>query len=232
MQYGIDNEAIVRQLWSEKTGMDFQPDVSISKSHTFMMASLDGLCGTHVLEIKCAGEEDHDIAISGKIPKKYFPQVQHQMSVYGVDSMTYLSAHKIRDDKWDLRAVQVGYDHDYVNDMIPKEKAFWEKVIYMDPPEMTALDKVCKDTDPEWVPHWLKAKSYKEQMDYFKDMYDEEKSILVKMANGRSVEGQLGKFTRSLRKGNVDYSKIPELQGVDLNPYRKEPIEAWTATFA
>jgi hypothetical protein len=30
---------------------------------------------------------------------------------------------------------------------------------------------------------------------------------------------------RSLRRGSIDYSRIPELRGVDLEPYRKKPVE-------
>ena len=34
-------------------------------------------------------------------------------------------------------------------------------------------------------------------------------------------------FTRSVRKGLVDYKSIPELKGVDLEMYRKESTESW-----
>lgn len=35
------------------------------------------------------------------------------------------------------------------------------------------------------------------------------------------------KYSYSLRIGSVDYAKIPELTGVDLNKYRKEPVKSW-----
>jgi len=34
-------------------------------------------------------------------------------------------------------------------------------------------------------------------------------------------------FTKSIRKGLVEYKNIPELMGVDLERYRKESTEAW-----
>jgi len=30
-----------------------------------------------------------------------------------------------------------------------------------------------------------------------------------------------------LRKGTVDYTKIPEIQGVDLEKYRKKAVSFW-----
>lgn len=39
-------------------------------------------------------------------------------------------------------------------------------------------------------------------------------------------------LTRTERKGSVDYSKIPELQGIDLEPYRKAGSSYWKITGA
>ena len=33
-----------------------------------------------------------------------------------------------------------------------------------------------------------------------------------------------------VRKGNVDYAKIPELKGIDLEKYRKGSISSWRIT--
>ena len=33
-----------------------------------------------------------------------------------------------------------------------------------------------------------------------------------------------------MRKGSVEYTRIPELKGIDLELYRKEPVETWTLT--
>ncbi len=44
-----------------------------------------------------------------------------------------------------------------------------------------------------------------------------------------NVPSRCGNFVFDciMRKGLVDYSKIPELQGIDLEKYRKEPNAAW-----
>lgn len=41
--------------------------------------------------------------------------------------------------------------------------------------------------------------------------------------------GKWGAYTLnvSIRPGSVEYSKIPQLQGVDLEPYRKESVQVY-----
>jgi hypothetical protein len=35
-------------------------------------------------------------------------------------------------------------------------------------------------------------------------------------------------FTYTIRKGSIDYKLVPELKGVDLEPYRKAEVTQWT----
>jgi len=50
---------------------------------------------------------------------------------------------------------------------------------------------------------------------------------LIEIANNKNARiGDL-KLTKSIRKGTVDYGKIIELEGVDLEQYRKDPVVAW-----
>ena len=47
------------------------------------------------------------------------------------------------------------------------------------------------------------------------------KKNLQELANGKSCIGGGIRFARQTRKGNVDYSAIKELEGVNLELYRK-----------
>jgi len=47
-------------------------------------------------------------------------------------------------------------------------------------------------------------------------------SMILTQANMGQVVGSGVKIARIERKGSVDYAKIPELNGVDLEKYRKE----------
>ncbi|HUH57055.1 MAG TPA: hypothetical protein VL020_00880, partial [Pseudomonadales bacterium] len=50
---------------------------------------------------------------------------------------------------------------------------------------------------------------------------------LVKMAGGKDASIHGRPLTKVERKGNVDYAKVPELNGVDLEKYRKKGSEFW-----
>src|SRR5208337_1949303 len=80
MQRGLDLEPIARELFTIRTGIEMFPRVVV---RDWAMASLDGLSimGHKILEIKCPGPKDHELALCGKIPEYYFPQLQHQMMV-------------------------------------------------------------------------------------------------------------------------------------------------------
>ena len=48
---------------------------------------------------------------------------------------------------------------------------------------------------------------------------------LQKLATARRTYGCGTEVLRSFRRGSIDYSRIPELRGIDLEPYRKKPVE-------
>ena len=102
MKRGHDLEAEARQAFEamyETLYMDkitVVPYVVQSDIYEWMIASLDGLdMGKGVMvEIKCPGQKDHDLAMSGKIPEHYIPQLQHQLFVTGLNKMFYFSYRK------------------------------------------------------------------------------------------------------------------------------------------
>lgn len=53
---------------------------------------------------------------------------------------------------------------------------------------------------------------------------------LIAAAGDESCRGAGVQLTKYSRQGNVDYSKIPELWGLNLSDYRKPPIDAWRLT--
>ncbi len=118
MQRGIDLEPIARELFSLQTGFEVYPKVIVKD---WAMASLDGIskdCRC-VVEIKCPGEKDHSIAMSGKVPDHYYPQLQHQIHLSEVDEMYYFSF-----DGIDGVSVKVKRDDAYISKMVEEEKRF------------------------------------------------------------------------------------------------------------
>ena len=133
MQHGIDTEPLAREAFEKITGIFVLPEVRIHPDLHWMMASMDGvsLDGTNAVEIKCPRSRiDHDKAQSGIIPEKYFPQLQHQMHVCGLDYIYYFSFHK------DSQALlTVHRDDQYIKMMIEEEKKFWDCMQSLLPPE-------------------------------------------------------------------------------------------------
>ena len=93
MQRGLDMEGQAREHFSMMTGIEVKPSASFSRSVEFMMASLDGISsdGLTIVEIKCAGQADHGLAVKGQVPEHYMPQLQHQMAVCEVKELYYFS---------------------------------------------------------------------------------------------------------------------------------------------
>jgi len=51
------------------------------------------------------------------------------------------------------------------------------------------------------------------------------------MATARRTYGSGIEVLKSLRKGAVDYSRVPELRGVNLESFRKPPVEVIKINF-
>jgi len=126
MERGIELEEPARQLYTEMTGIQVKDKVVFHPFYNWMMASLDGMSvdNKRIMEIKVAGKVDHALAKKGKIPEKYYPQLQHQMEVcrelFGIDEMDYFSF-----NGKEGVIVNVKRDHVYIQGMIEKELEFW-----------------------------------------------------------------------------------------------------------
>jgi putative phage-type endonuclease len=223
MQRGLDLEPIARELFTLKTKVDVEPRVVIKD---WAMASLDGISesGNCVVEIKCPGDKDHELAVSGRIPQHYYPQLQHQMYVCDVDEMYYFSF-----DGIDGVIVDIKRDQEYIDKMLIEGKKFYDCIINKTPPEPTEGDFVKRD-DLEWAEL---AEEWKDVNHMLKDLEIKEEELrkrLIQLCQKQNSEGFGVRLCQVERKGNVEYAKIKELQGVDLEPYRKPPIASWRIT--
>lgn len=125
MQRGRELEPQARSLYEFFTDRCMLPTVVEHPHYKFMSASFDGLSpfGNSACEIKIPGKIDHQKALDGKIPEKYFPQLQHQMFVANLDNIDYFS--------WngDTHAIiNVKRNQEYILKMIERELRFWEFV--------------------------------------------------------------------------------------------------------
>lgn len=128
MQRGLDLEPVARDLFTIKTGIEMNPKIIVKD---WAMASLDGMDDSRkfILEIKCPGPKDHELALENKIPGHYYPQLQHQMYVCDVKEMFYFSF-----DGIEGAIVYVSRNDEYIEKMIFEEKKFYDCLINKTPP--------------------------------------------------------------------------------------------------
>jgi putative phage-type endonuclease len=223
MKSGIELEPLARSLFVLKTGLFVEPKVVVKD---WAMASLDGIdpSNKHVVEIKCSGEKYHQLAMQGKIPDHYYPQLQHQMYVCDVESMDYFSF-----DGIDGITVKVKRDEEYIAKMIEEELKFFECLKNNTPPENEKADYIERN-DSLWQQCASKWISVSESL---KELEKEEQQLreqLIFLSGESNTKGAGISLCQVQRKGNIDYSKIPELSSIDLEKFRKKSTSSWRIT--
>jgi putative phage-type endonuclease len=223
MQRGIDLEETARELFTIKTGIKVSPKVLFHKNYEWMMASLDGIsdCHKYVIEIKCPGPFDHSIALSGKIPDHYYPQLQHQMEVCDVEEMIYFSF-----DGYDGTIVMVSKNPKYIEKLLEEEEKFYECMQTKQPPELTNKDYKEK-TDELWQQYASKWKSTYQRLKSLEKEEEFLRNQLIMLAGQSNSQGAGIKVSKMMRKGNVDLNRLSGDLRIDLEKYRKNPIESW-----
>jgi len=223
MQRGLDLEPIARDLFNIQTGIKMNPTVVIKD---WAMASLDGIssCGQFIVEIKCPGHKDHAISLEGKIPDQYYPQIQHQMYVTDLQFAYYYSF-----DGIEGVIVIVKRDDEYIAKMVEEEKKFYECLINKIPPESNQ-DNFIERNDDLWEEY---ASQWKLVTESIKELEIEEEKLrkkLIFLSGESNSKGAGISLCQIQRKGNIDYSKIPELKTLNLDLYRKASINIWRIT--
>jgi putative phage-type endonuclease len=224
MQRGLDLEPIARELFMIKSGIKVSPKVVVKD---WAMASLDGMseCRKYIVEIKCPGEKDHAIALSGNIPDHYYPQLQYQMYICNVEEMFYFSF-----DGVDGVIINVKRDYTgYIGQMIHNGMDFYERLINRAPPDPTEKDYIERN-DEIWKETVLKWKLLAESEKELEKKKEELRKELIFLSGESNTKGSGLSLCQVTRVGMINYSKIECLQEMDLEPYRKPPSTSWRIT--
>lgn len=227
MSRGIAMEETARQSFEKKMGVEVFPRCIEHSTLSFMMASLDGIDMDQktCVEIKCAGKEDHSTALAGRVPDKYYPQLQHQLEVTGLEGMYYFSF-----DGRDGTIVEVARDQAYIDNMIEQERCFYKCMLDLEPPALTDRDLISMEEDEQWRYTASQWNSINLQLKALEKEEELLRGKLIDLAQDRNVFGGNVRLTKSIAKGAVDYSKISEMNGVDLNQFRKKSYVKWRLT--
>lgn len=201
--------------------IEMKPTLAEHKDYPFIKCSLDGYNkeASKFLEIKCPGKSDHQKAINGEVPDKYYPQIQHQFLVTGCKSGDYFSF-----DGESGVIVTVYPDKEYCQKLLEELIAFWELVKTNIPPEACEKDfPVIADPSLEsYCEEWKKLKIVSQRVE--KDL----KILEDKIRSGLQVPRGLCngvKFYKTIRKGNIDYSLIEVLKDIELENFRRPSVE-------
>ena len=215
-------ESFARKAAEEELNMIFHPKCYQHVEYSWMRASLDGISmDGEILEIKCPynpndPKSDHQLALNGEIPEKYYAQLQHQLAVAQASKGYYYSF-----DGEKGVVIPFERDEDFILKLIDKEKAFCECLQKLKPPKLTVRDyqvfegeELCKKADRVLTLR-KEAEAVKEELDALeselKTEYAQETGAIL---------GNL-RITRFLKKGSIDYTAIPEIKEVDLERYRR-----------
>jgi len=222
MQRGLDLEHEARLAYEKKMDEIMQAECIVHKKHKWMKASLDGINISRdiILEIKCPGKADHQKAVNGEIPEKYYAQVQHQLMTAEIKVAHYWSYYKPKGEEGEGALVIVDQDPEYQADLFDRELEFYEKYIKGDElPDPIDKDIVMRDDDL-WKALTDQYKEAKDALDEISAVEKELKKRLYELAGENTAQGNGIRITRYFKKGRVNYDKIPELKDIDLEQYR------------
>ena len=225
MSEGKRKEVDGRKKFEQIIGKSVNPDVLIHPVHDYIMASLDGISEDRQLicEIKHPGKKDHEEALSGRIPEKYYPQVQMQMECSRLSINHYFSVYGD-----DACIVVCERNRAFIDKMMPLLHEFYKCMITFKPPELTAMDYQDKSQDNIWMETAKELNYTMHKIKSMKTLEDELRARLIELSEDKNCRGNGVSVRKTIRKGAVAYVDIPELKLIDLDKYRKEPVEFWT----
>lgn len=147
--------------------------------------------------------------------------MQHQIWVSGLSGISYFSF-----DGFDGIDIEVQRNEQYIQKMIEKEYEFYLNLKNKTPPERSEDDYIERN-DELWERHVLAWKSLKEQITKLEKQEEEARRELIFLSGESNTRGSGISLCQIQRKGNVDYSQIPQLKGIDLEVYRKPSSSSW-----
>lgn len=223
---GQQDEPIARKMFIEKTGINMKPACIESSHHNFLGASLDGIsdCESMILEIKSNGGRYHnDIEITG-IPEFHMIQMQHQL-LCGEECLEM--AYYVSYNNGGIIIKEVYPDLGWMRAYLKKAKEFWRQCIFFESPPLSAKDYADKNYDPEFCKLAAEYLSIDHMIKKLEEKKINFKQELINLCGDQNCTGNGIKVLKKTTKGRIDYERIPELENINLDEYRKEPVSSW-----
>jgi len=224
MQHGVDNEDFARADFCKAMMVEVEPAVIKSDEHDWMIASLDGISADNkvAVEIKCPYSiSSHLIAAAGEVPRHYWIQIQHQMSVTGLDKLYYCS---FFNDESEI--IEVERDDKFIKELIKEEEKFYKCILEKKQPELTSRDYEVIAGE-EFFDVSERYKDVLENIAYLEDEKELLRKELIEMAKGRNVKGNGLSIKKCISKGRMNFTKMPVDLKEQLEPFRGKDLESW-----
>lgn len=189
----------------------FDQKLFVCQELPFMRVSLDGISsdGKVIIEIKFMGKEAHKTVAKGEVPNHYYPQLQWELFVSGAEILYFVS---INDDK-EILYTTVERNEEYMALLIHRASKFW-----------SCVERNFWDFEEDHSELFEKRFKLAKQIEELEEQKKEVEKELLLLAEGKDMNSGMYYVKWVTKKGNVKYSDIPELVGVDLDKYRGEPV--------
>ncbi len=217
MAHGTRLEPAARAAYEAQTGAVMQPLVMQDGLYS---ASLDGITleGDLILEVKAPYRLKQSTlwieTSSGQIPTHYMVQIQHQLMVSKA-----ATAHLWVYADGDGLLVSIERDEVMMAEICEAWDAYQQYLDTDTPPPLGDKDTKTR-TDSAWQTAAEEFRSWKFAAEKASEKADAAKAVLIKLANHPKESGFGVSVTKFWKLGSVEYKRVPELQGVDLDQYR------------
>lgn len=227
-EWGTFNEDGAIAEYQMETGNKVEKcGFSVHPKHEWLGASPDGLIGKDgVSEIKCPFGKRNTADFKPLTEQEHYAaQVQIEMACTG-----RAWAHFFQWSPMGTKLERVEIDPLFLEWAIPELRRFYDRFLSeIDNPEH--LEPKRKQINSAMAEKLVQE--YDELTEAAERANARKKEImdtLILLAKERDAEICGKKLTRVERKGSIDYKKVPELKGVDLEQHRKNPSQYWRLT--
>lgn len=209
------------RVYVEQTFNASFPPAVVSSDH--LLASLDGFneAANVIFESKYVGFKAlEELRQTNRLPDHHELQVQTQLLVSGADKCIYFAMNP----NGEAAIVEVLPNADTMHTIKKVTKEFWDNL---------KSGKAPEPSDRDWHqpqdPRFAELAQLKIAADAAALAFDIAKQQLVEeYAKYARIRAGGITITRTVSKGNVNYSKIPELKSIDLEQYRAKDRVAYT----
>lgn len=228
MRRGKELEADAREWAEGQLNLRFPAAVVESKECPMFGASLDGLAGDTILEIKCPGHQVYKEFIrNGTISNAWLYQIQWQLYITGFEK-AFLCVY----EGFTGKIITIERDQALINRIVPVAKDWLKDLLENNLPSPEEKDLIKVEISQEQLQLFQR---WKELNTLIKEMEKEEK-MLCETIKSWGDDGNcefsfgdrpLATLTRVKREGVVDWKGLCVAKGISENeilPYRKEQI--------